>query len=148
MATPGVLANVSPDALIERIYNGAIPAHLAESIGAHKCSVYRHLADHPEYQRARKTGMAVRLDDAEHAVATADERTLARAREVWRCVTWRAEREHPDVWGPKQQSITINVLRVDSALGGSAADLLSRLQMGVTLGVTHDAAHDDMDKDQ
>src|SRR3990167_2016095 len=99
MATPGALANVSADDLIEQIYNGAIPARIADDLGVHKCSVYRYLADHPEYQAARKAGMAVRLDDAESAVIAADERTLARAREVWRVVTWRAEREHPDAWG-------------------------------------------------
>lgn len=108
MATPGALADHNPDALIERIYNGEVPAHIATELGVHKCSIYRHLADHPEYVKAREIGMAVRLDDAEHDVTTADERTLPRAREAWRCVTWRAEREHPAKWGQRNQ-VTLDV---------------------------------------
>lgn len=103
MATPGALAAIPPQDLVERIYNGAIPSHLAEELGVAKSSIYRHLADHPDYQHAKHTGMAVRLDDAELAVSTATECTLPRAREMWRCVTWRAEREHAGTWGAKQQ---------------------------------------------
>ena len=117
MATPGALANIPPQDLIEQIYNGAVPAKIAEKLGIHKCSIYRHLADHPEYQRAKKIGMAVRLDMAEDAVVTSDERTLPRAREAWRCATWRAEREHPAEWGSKVQgmgqdgAITLEIVR-------------------------------------
>ena len=132
MATPGALAEYSPDDLIEQIYNGAVPAALAEQIGVHKCSIYRHLAEHPEYQKARKIGMAVRLDDAEIAVDGADERTLAIARERWRVVTWRAEREHPDTWGQRQASIVVNILNADGALAVQAADLLSQLRQIAT----------------
>lgn len=99
MATPGALASQSHQELIERIYEGDVPQHIARELGVHHSSIYRFLATHPEYQQARKVGMAVRLDVAEQAVLTADERTLSRAREAWRCVTWRAEREHPETWG-------------------------------------------------
>ena len=99
MATPGKLATIDPDALIERIANGTVPIHLAAELGVHHASIYRFLAKHPEALEARRTGMACRLDHAEQAVLSADERTLSRAREAWRVVTWRAEREHPDAWG-------------------------------------------------
>ena len=126
MATPGALANIPPDELIEQIYNGAVPAKLAADIGIHKCSIYRHLASHPEYQKARKIGMAVRLDDAELAVDGADERTLGIARERWRVVTWRAEREHPDTWG--QRSTVVH------EIGGELAEALARTRERVIEG--------------
>ena len=94
MAKPGALESYNADEIIQRIYDGEIPANIALEVGVNKCSIYRFLADHPEYQQARQIGMAVRLDAAEMAVLTADERTLMRAREAWRVVTWRAEREH------------------------------------------------------
>jgi hypothetical protein len=62
--------------------------------------------------------MHVRLDEAEQAVEDADERTLAIARERWRVVTWRAEREHSDTWGQR------NTLIVEA--GGVLADALAR----------------------
>lgn len=99
MATPGALENVDHAKLVERIANGAIPQHLAAELGVHHASIYRLLAKIPDAAAARKIGMACRLDTAEEAVFTSDERTLPRAREMWRCVTWRAEREHPDLWG-------------------------------------------------
>ena len=121
MATPNVLALVDRDELIERIANGAIPSHIADELGVHKSSVSRLLSDHPEYVKARSTGMEIRLDDAENAVATADERNLPRAREMWRVITWRAEREHPARWGAKSetkvdQSITVIIASNDRAV--------------------------------
>ena len=130
MATPGALANIPADSIIEQIYNGAVPAKLADSLGVHKCSIYRHLADHPEYSKAKKIGMHVRLDEAEQAVIESDERTLASARERFRIVAWRAEREHSDTWGQRGPSITINnnVLVLADSLAGDALELLDKLR--------------------
>ena len=138
MATPGALENISADDLIEQIYNGAVPAKLAADLGVHKCSIYRHLANHPHYAKAREIGMAVRLDEVEQAVTDANERTLPRERERWRCLTWRAEREHPDRWGQKSANITINnnVLAISDSLVGQAGELLSQLRVCNTVAVT------------
>ena len=103
MATPGALANLDVDGTLDRIANGEIAQQIAHSLGVHHSNLYRKLAAHPEYQAARESGLAARLDKAEHDVECADERTLARARELWRVVTWRAEREAPQRWGQRQQ---------------------------------------------
>jgi hypothetical protein len=134
MATPGALANVDTNDLIERIYNGDIPARIATELGVTKAAVYYHVGEHPEYQRARRIGMAIRLDEAEIGIVDSpDQLTLSRAREQFRAVAWRAEREHPDVWGQKQQAIQINVLSVTSALGSLAGDLLGQLNVAAQL---------------
>lgn len=99
MATPGLLANLDVDHVLDRIANGEIAQQIAHSIGVHHSNLYRKLATHPEYPAARESGLAARLDKAENDVETADERTLPRARELWRVVTWRAERECPARWG-------------------------------------------------
>ena len=109
MATPGALATVNMDTVIERIANGAITQRLAAELGVHHSSLYRQLAQHPEYMAARECGMEARLDSAEVAVMEADECTLPRAREHWRVVTWRAEREHPHRWGQKN-SLQIEIV--------------------------------------
>jgi len=135
MATPGKLAHLEPSELIERIYNGEVPVRIAEQANVHKCSIYRFLADHPEYQKARKAGMAVRLDDAELGVMEADERTLARAREVWRVVTWRAEREHPESWGAANKlmghdggALQVQVVRFGALIDGESTQVVSSPQ--------------------
>lgn len=102
MATPGALANLDIEHTLERIANGAITQQLAGEYGVHHSNLYRKLAQHPEYQAARECGMEARLDTAEMAIHSADERTLPRARESFRAVAWRAEREHPARWGAKQ----------------------------------------------
>ena len=100
MATPGALANLDVDHVLwERIANGEIAQQIASQLGVHHSNLYRKLAQHPEYPAAREAGLAARLDKAEYDVETADERTLPRARELWRVVTWRAERECPARWG-------------------------------------------------
>ncbi len=117
MATPGALANIPADHVLDRISNGTVPQQLARELGVHHASIYRLLARLPEAREARKIGMACRLDNAEEAVLTSDERTLPRAREAWRCATWRAEREHPAEWGSKVQgmgqdgAITLEIVR-------------------------------------
>ena len=121
MARPGTLANIDKDELIEDIANGAIPAYIARQLGVSKSSIHYQLSDHPLYQKARVVGMEVRLDDAELDLRESDESNLPRAREVWKAVTWRAEREHPARWGAKSetkvdQSITVIIASNDRAV--------------------------------
>ena len=75
--------------------------------------------------------MACRLDTVECMIEDSDERTLPRARELWRSVTWRAEREHPDTWGQKGQNITINnnIIAIGDSLIGEACELLEKLRV-------------------
>ena len=101
MAAPGtVLALISPDDIVKRVANGESPIKIADELGVTRAAVYYHLVDHPGYKAARKTGMTIRLDQAENDLITApDQLSVSRGREVFRAVAWRAEREHPDAWG-------------------------------------------------
>lgn len=109
MATPGVLANIDTDEIIERIANGAIPARIAQELGVTKAAIYYQISDHPLYRKARQSGMATRLDEAEISIMDSrDQLSLSRARETFRATAWRAEREHPSVWGNQQNTIQIN----------------------------------------
>lgn len=100
MGIPLKLEGITADELVSRVENGEIPSRIAEELGVTKAAVYYHLHPHPDYQPARKTGMAIRLDDAEgKIIAAEDQLSLARAREAFRAVAWRAEREHPAEWG-------------------------------------------------
>lgn len=111
MATPGALADLDVNATLERIANGAITQQIAHELNVHHSNLYRKLAQHPEYQAARECGMEARLDNAELAIQSSDERTLPRAREMFRAVAWRAEREHPARWGAKQE-LSVKALSV------------------------------------
>jgi hypothetical protein len=128
MATPGALATVNPNELIELIANGAITQHIARELGVHHSSLYRQLAKHPEYAAARECGMEARLDNAELAIHEADECTLPRAREVWRAVTWRAERECSHRWGAKSQVTVDHRIDLQVTLSVDAASLLDSLR--------------------
>ena len=138
MATPGtVIALVSPDELVERVANGEIPSRIATELGVTKAAVYYHLFDHPKYQPARKSGMAIRLDDAESAIIdSTDQLTLSRAREAFRAVAWRAEREHPELWGATNKvtgadggPLQVRIVRYGDTIEGKAtrADELTPL---------------------
>lgn len=96
----GALADISTQTLVDRVENGEIPSRIAEQLGVTKAAVYYHLHQHPDYQPARKTGMAIRLDEAEsNIIAATDTLSLGRATQAFRAVAWRAEREHPAEWG-------------------------------------------------
>lgn len=91
--------------IIERIANGELVPEIAEDIGCtHAAIVYAcNQHDPQQYQAARLTRSEVRLDKAEHGIQVAvDGLSLARARELFNAVRWRAEREHPDRWGQRQ----------------------------------------------
>jgi AcrR family transcriptional regulator len=126
MAIYGALANFNPDEAIARIANGAIPSRIATELGVTKAAIYYHLADHPDWAKARKIGMAIRLDNAENSIndVDGDQLTLSRARESFRAVAWRAEREFPDDWGGRatQVTVTVNTLAVGDI--GRVSDLL------------------------
>ena len=123
MATPGALASIDDSALIEQVANGVLVQQIAEQLGVHHSSLYRRLVKHPDYPAAQEARHALALDDAQHDLITADERTLPRAREVWRAVTWRAEREAAHRWGQRTQvDVTVDI-------GAALQDLSERLRV-------------------
>lgn len=90
--------------LIERIAAGEAPVRIAEELGVARQALYMRYAGNEAYQVARAVGAEVRLDSAECEITEAqDPFTLARARERFRAVAWRCEREYPARWGLKQE---------------------------------------------
>lgn len=127
----GALALIDDDSILSRIEGGENPARIAHSLGVHKSAIYHRFANRPDYQLARKSGMHVRVEEGEDEISDAtDPFTLARAREKFRAISWRAEREFPDTWGAKA---TLDV-RVD--LGGALQAISERLQERT---IDHDA---------
>lgn len=108
-----VAIQVDADDLIDQVANGALLRDLARHTGIDKRALSRTLLKHPDYQTAKQVGIELRLDEAEATLRTPD-CDIARAREVWRAATWRAERECPDRWGAKQElgqlSVTVQVV--------------------------------------
>lgn len=73
-----------------------------------------------EYRAAIEAGLEKRLDDAEDAIESADERDVARARAYWQATAWRAEREVPSRWSSKTETkldatLTIALVNYNSA---------------------------------
>lgn len=141
MGEPLKLHGITADELVARVENGEIPSRIATELGVTKAAVYYHLSDHPDYQKARKTGMAIRLDEAEtNVIDSNDQLSLSRAREAFRAVAWRAEREHPQEWSNKPDiAIQINnISGLEQALTGDAASLLDQLR---TVAIQPAATH-------
>ncbi len=130
MATPGtMLAQITPDQLVERVANGESPIKIADELGVTRAAVYRHLVAHPEYQKARKLSIGIRLDQAENTLISApDQLSVSRGREVFRAVAWRAEREHPEAWG--------NAQKIMGADGGALQVEIVRYSAPVTIDAT------------
>lgn len=104
MAKNNILANVNDDDILSRLAQGELASHIAVELGVHKSAIYHRFEDRKDYKQAREYGMQVRVEESETEIATAqDVFTLSRARERFRAVSWRAEREFPHRWGQKQQ---------------------------------------------
>lgn len=98
----GALAHIDDEAILERIQAGEHAIHIAQELGVHQSALYHRYAENPHYKLARRLGARVRLEQAEREIeGAADAFTLARARERFRAVAWRCEREFPDEWGQK-----------------------------------------------
>lgn len=98
----GALAALDDEAVLARIQAGEHASKIAEELGVHKSALYHRYAGLPRYLQAREHGAEVRLEEAERQIEEApDPFTLARARERFRAVAWRAEREFPARWGQK-----------------------------------------------
>lgn len=125
------LANVDDDVILSRLAAGELASHIAVELGVHKSAIYHRYEDRADYKQAREWGMQVRVEEADAAIATApDVFTLSRARECFRAVSWRAEREFPHRWGAKQQ-VAIGVApSIDAVLVGLASDLLAKIAQG------------------
>jgi|SRR3990167_3381351 len=140
-STPGKLADIETEDLLDRIANGDWPANIARELEVSRPALHYKISGHPEYQLCREIGMEIRLDDGLGKVQLAPDLNSARMEEVkLRRLEWRAEREFPHRWGVKQ---VINVIPIsmDAALVGRAEALLDALIVGRVIDA--DAVPDD-----
>lgn len=126
MAQAGALATVDEASILERIAAGEFAITIAAELKVHPSALSHRFANRPEYKEARKAGAEVRLETAELEVrSAADVFTLARARETFKTVAWRCEREFPEQWAPRQHiTASIAVTNLDALLVTSARELL------------------------
>lgn len=106
----GALAHVDDDVVLARVKAGEHVARIAEELGVSRAALSIRYRGHPEYLVAREDGTEARLEDAEIQIQAADDPlNLARAREWFRAVAWRAEREFPARWGQHHHLTVENV---------------------------------------
>jgi AcrR family transcriptional regulator len=106
----GALAHINDEVVLSRLQAGEDAARIAEELGVHKSAIYHRYSNDPRYKPARKLGTHVRIDESEREIKDAqDPFTLARARERFRAVAWRAEREFPDEWGQRTHVTVENI---------------------------------------
>lgn len=142
------IALLRRDEIIAQVAEGKLLKSITQNLGCNVTQISKHLANDPEYQKAREIGAErrlerayERLDECAEGEVVEDQKTggkilienhgnLARAREAaWRAAAWFAEREFPDRWGGKSVQVTINVgAAVDSQLAGRAEEVLAALQ--------------------
>lgn len=143
MGTPGALALIDDNVVLDRIRGGEHASQVAASLNVHKSALSHRYKGKDEYIEARETGTEVRLNDIEAEIAKLSiplpqpilddmptdaqllrykvelkawqmshserEFNLACARERYRAVSWRAEREFPHRWGQKTNQINMQV---------------------------------------
>ena len=123
------VAIIYRDEILQQIASGEMLQTIAKRLSIAPANISKHLADDPEYRKAREIGAELRLhlafermnecaegeiiEDQESGerVLIETKGNLARAREAaFRAAAWFAEREFPHRWGQKQQ---ITVVFVD-----------------------------------
>lgn len=98
------LALQRKDEIIQRVANGEFLRVISADLGITPAAISQNLAKDLDYQAARETGIEQQLENWQQEIATADDGLkLGRARESFRAVAWRAEREHAARWGAKQE---------------------------------------------
>lgn len=121
---PPVAVQRKPE-ILERVAKGEFLSSIAQSFGITHPAISQVLANDPDYRQARRDGAQKRLEEQYAKLEGAKTQlTLARARETWKAASWFAEREFPDQWGQKNQSISVVVQVSADELVGSAEDLL------------------------
>jgi hypothetical protein len=62
MGTPGLLAELDREGVIDRIAGGEYAAHIANELNVTKQALQYRLRNHPKYQEAREVGCELRID--------------------------------------------------------------------------------------
>ncbi len=112
------LAILHKDSIISQISKGVRLSTIAETLGISKQAISLQLANDPDYQAAYQSFHDARLDNAEGLLESAiDQIDIARARELWKAYSWRAERLDRRYAAKQEasgQSITIVIAPTDS----------------------------------
>lgn len=88
------------ESIIEQVAQGIKLSVIAKELGISRQAISQHLTLDPEYQSARVSGLAERLDKREEELeASSDMLTLARNKELLSHARWKCEREAPQYWG-------------------------------------------------
>ena len=112
------LAIIHKDSIISQISQGVRLSTIAQTLGITKQAISAQLGNDPEYQAAYQSFHDARLDNAEGLLESAiDQIDIARARELWKAYSWRAERLDRRYAAKQEasgQSITIVIAPTDS----------------------------------
>lgn len=104
-ATGRKLVGIDPQLILDRIAAGAMQREIAAELGVERPAISWYIAktvDPAKWATVKRESMHSRLEKAVDDMDGArDPLTLARARESARLWMWRAEREHPDIWGAR-----------------------------------------------
>lgn len=116
------------DTIIKRMERGDRLTDIANDLGlTSHAAISMRLSKDPEYQAARIASLASRLDQREEEMEAAnDSVTIARTRELLSHARWRAEREAPQVWGVKQETVVTHKTDVSEALNDARKALQAR----------------------
>ena len=112
------LAIIHKDSIISQISQGVRLSTIAQTLGITKQAISAQLGNDPDYQAAYQSFHDARLDNAEGLLESAiDQIDIARARELWKAYSWRAERLDRRYAAKQEasgQSITIVIAPTDS----------------------------------
>lgn len=112
------VVTLNRDIILQRIERGDRLVDIAKDYGlSDASSVQKRLADDPEYLLAKERGLESRMDKREDELEQAqDSIQVARARELLSHARWRAERECPKRWGPRQEITHVQGISITEAL--------------------------------
>ena len=112
------LAIIHKEEILNRVSQGERLSSIAISLGISKQAISSQLTNDPDYQAAYQSFHDARLDNAEGLLESAvDQIDVARARELWKAYSWRAERLDRRYAAKQEasgQSITIVIAPTDS----------------------------------
>ena len=125
------LALQRKDDILQSLERGELMKNIAANLGITPGAISHALANDPSYQAARESGIGTQLDTWQERLESAEDQfNLARAREVFKAVSWRASVEMPHRWGAKQQMQVDHRLTVDDRLTASLDRLIGRVVEG------------------
>jgi hypothetical protein len=87
------LAVINKETILDQIRAGVRLSEIGSALGISASAISQALSSSPDYQDALRSFHDSRIDAAEGLIESSeDQLNLARAREVWKAYSWRAER--------------------------------------------------------